>query len=616
MYRKFCYTIILIFSLFNLNTANANSDFAKLPMQFDGRVIPFDSYARTSLTFLSTKTKLSDLSAIEWFEELILDPRSAYQRPCFKILNPDLITLLELPTTAKSLYTFIEITNALNAKSELIAEVQNTEISKLATIQEQLLDLHFKHLWFYRISQTLTIFLPEFLINDQDLANELGLNQQISYLELHNKSEQIAVKIEQLINKSKLTDKDKELLTLVQSMQSFAASSNIDNIKIIPVNSDNWQSPWQYFTASDFNSNNKIFNNWHEIAKSYRLVDKAKFHSDLQLLQKNLADIIKPKTFKLLNLEFLYNQYNPLGLALFCYFISLALIFLGRLIWQNHKSSFYRSAFYVLNFGIFLHFIAIIARVVIMERPPVSTLYESIIFVAFINAILAILLQLKQRDITISVTSNIIAISLLFVAEKFNVNKDSFAVLAAVLDSNFWLGTHVLTISIGYACCLLSGCLAHIYLLMANFSKIKIDELKRLLNNIFIISLIALFFSVTGTILGGIWADQSWGRFWGWDPKENGALLICLWLIYILHCKIAKMYSDFTYAVGLAITNIIVVLAWYGVNLLNIGLHSYGFTDNIATNLFLFCSAEIAFLTMMCYFRKQKTLIQEKQTRN
>ena len=76
-----------------------------------------------------------------------------------------------------------------------------------------------------------------------------------------------------------------------------------------------------------------------------------------------------------------------------------------------------------------------------MERPPVSTLYESIIFVAFINAILAILLQLKQRDITISVTSNIIAISLLFVAEKFNVNKDSFAVLAAVLDSNFWLGT-------------------------------------------------------------------------------------------------------------------------------------------------------------------------------
>ena len=84
---------------------------------------------------------------------------------------------------------------------------------------------------------------------------------------------------------------------------------------------------------------------------------------------------------------------------------------------------------------------------------------------------------------------------------------------------------------------------------------------------------------------------------------------------YILHCKIAKMYSDFTYAIGLAITNIIVVLAWYGVNLLNIGLHSYGFTDNIATNLFLFCSAEIAFLTMMCYFRKQKITYQGKTNR-
>ena len=117
---------------------------------------------RTSLTFLSTKTKLNDLSAIEWFQELILDPKSAYQRPCFEILNPDLITLLELPAKAKSLYTFIEITNALNAKSQLIAEVQNTDISRLATIQEQLLDLHFKHLWFYRISQTLTIFLQNF----------------------------------------------------------------------------------------------------------------------------------------------------------------------------------------------------------------------------------------------------------------------------------------------------------------------------------------------------------------------------------------------------------------------------------------------------------------------
>ena len=73
---------------------------------------------------------------------------------------------------------------------------------------------------------------------------------------------------------------------LVQSMQNFAESSNIDNIKIIPISADNWQSPWQYFTASDFDANNKIFNNWHEIAKSYRLEDKAKFDSEIELLEK------------------------------------------------------------------------------------------------------------------------------------------------------------------------------------------------------------------------------------------------------------------------------------------------------------------------------------------
>ncbi|MBL6785752.1 MAG: cytochrome c biogenesis protein CcsA, partial [Rickettsiales bacterium] len=417
------------------------------------------------------------------------------------------------------------------------------------------------------------------------------------------------------LSKTELDNEDKELLNLVQSMQHFAQNSNNENIKIIPISNDEWLSPWQYFNSNNFDPNDKIFNNWHAIVKSYRSENNPKFNSKLNELKKNLIPILSLKTFQLLDLEFLYNRYSPLSLALFCYSFSLVLIFLGRLVWQDNKIKFYRFAFYTLNFGALIHFFAIIARVVIMERPPVSTLYESIIFVALINAILAILLQLKHRDITISVTSNIIAIALLFIAEKFNVNKDSFAVLAAVLDSNFWLGTHVLTISIGYACCLLTGCLAHIYLLMANFSKIKTKELKRLLNNIFIISLIALFFSVTGTILGGIWADQSWGRFWGWDPKENGALLICLWLIYILHCKIAKLYNDFIYAIGLAITNIIVVLAWYGVNLLNVGLHSYGFTDNIAINLVLFCSSEIAFLIMMYYFHKQKILSDAKQNK-
>ena len=108
-------------------------------------------------------------------------------------------------------------------------------------------------------------------------------------------------------------------------------------------------------------------------------------------------------------------------------------------------------------------------------------------------------------------------------------------------------------------------------------------------------SAVAVFFTLFGTILGGIWSDQSWGRFWGWDPKENGALLIVLWLIMMLHLRIAGLVKPIGFCFGMVFANICVALAWFGVNLLNVGLHSYGFTDNVAMNLFLFILVEFLF---------------------
>ena len=106
-------------------------------------------------------------------------------------------------------------------------------------------------------------------------------------------------------------------------------------------------------------------------------------------------------------------------------------------------------------------------------------------------------------------------------------------------------------------------------------------------------TIFALFFTLFGTILGGIWADQSWGRFWGWDPKENGALLIVMWQIMILHMRISGYIKPTGFALGMIMNNIVVVLAWFGVNLLSIGLHSYGFASGIAMNLIIFSSIEL-----------------------
>ena len=121
--------------------------------------------------------------------------------------------------------------------------------------------------------------------------------------------------------------------------------------------------------------------------------------------------------------------------------------------------------------------------------------------------------------------------------------------------------------------------------------------LDKIYKNTYILTLVALFFTLFGTILGGIWADQSWGRFWGWDPKENGALLIVMWHLMVLHMRISGIVKPLGYCFMVSLVNIIVALAWFGVNLLNVGLHSYGFTDNVANNLILFIFIELIFVS-------------------
>ena len=155
---------------------------------------------------------------------------------------------------------------------------------------------------------------------------------------------------------------------------------------------------------------------------------------------------------------------------------------------------------------------------------------------------------------------------------------------------------------------LVAGLMGHIYLIYAAIKPNDKKELTKIFNNIYGLTLMALFFTMFGTILGGIWADQSWGRFWGWDPKENGALLIVLWHLMMLHMRVSGIVKQNGFAYGVSLVNIVVAIAWFGVNLLNVGLHSYGFTDNVATNLFLFIFIELAFTSFLFFINKRRRL--------
>ena len=248
------------------------------------------------------------------------------------------------------------------------------------------------------------------------------------------------------------------------------------------------------------------------------------------------------------------------------------------------------------------------ARIYILDRPPVGTLYESVLFVSLTCAALAAIAYATTRKPLMPITGQIAALGLLAVAPTMLQNNDSLELLVAVLNTNFWLATHVLCITAGYGVCILAACMAHTYMLI-RLKNPSHESLSQLFQSIHKISLIALLLTSVGTVLGGIWADQSWGRFWGWDPKENGALLIVLWLIWIQHGRQSGSIRPLSYVAGMAALNIIVALAWFGVNLLGVGLHSYGFTSGIAEGLALFCTAEILIiLTLWLTIRKREKL--------
>jgi len=151
-------------------------------------------------------------------------------------------------------------------------------------------------------------------------------------------------------------------------------------------------------------------------------------------------------------------------------------------------------------------------------------------------------------------------------------------VMQAVLDTQFWLATHVVIIAMGYAATFLAGLLGIIYIAKGLLTRsLSSPEERRLMSRlIYGVVCFAALFSFVGTVLGGLWADDSWGRFWGWDPKENGALIIVLWNALILHALWDNLIRDRGLAVLAVAGNIMTAWSWFGVNELGVGLHAYG----------------------------------------
>ena len=240
-------------------------------------------------------------------------------------------------------------------------------------------------------------------------------------------------------------------------------------------------------------------------------------------------------------------------------------------------------------------------RCILRERPPVVSLYDTILFITGTGVMTALVLGQLTRLSLASTMGAFLGATGMFMANRYELREaatsgDTMATVQAVLDTNFWLATHVTTVTLGYAAGLLACLFAHVWLAgrFIGFRKGNTRYHRQLGRAVYGIIAFGLLFSVVGTILGGIWANDSWGRFWGWDPKENGALMICLFELAIVHARLGGYIKDFGVCVAAVLLGPVVAFSWWHVNLLGVGLHSYGFTAGIKEWLFAYYAFEIA----------------------
>ena len=284
------------------------------------------------------------------------------------------------------------------------------------------------------------------------------------------------------------------------------------------------------------------------------------------------------------------------------YVVVFLLAFLSWLAWGE---TLRRSAFALLLLSFAVHTLGLIARMWFQGRPPVTNLYSSAIFVGWVSVLLGITLERFYRNGIGSAMSAMIGFVTLIIAHHLAVQGDTLEMMRAVLDSNFWLATHVVTITVGYGSTFLAGFLASAYLIRRAWDKKWTEataaNLERMTYGVVCFS---LFFSFVGTILGGIWADQSWGRFWGWDPKENGALMIVLWNAFVLHARVGGFARRDAIMVMAVFGNVVTAFSWFGVNMLGIGLHSYGFMDKAFSWLVVFSVIQLGIMSLIIIPRR------------
>jgi ABC-type transport system involved in cytochrome c biogenesis permease subunit len=592
-------------------TAFDYSAFKEIPVLDQGRVKPLSTVAQNYLKEFYGASSLPDMNSTEWFAELIFTPDTAYNRNIFNIADPRVVDALALPRRQHHAYSYHEVGMALLQNPKAWQRLFVMPEDQLTPSQKELMNVYSETKLYGQLARSLSLFFPDFKIPAGPIAMALGVlpDTALTYDEMLSHETALDNLAKSAMQRSRdnpqlpplLRASDaRAILDLDKQLDTIADDRQNDAFKVIPPQWESekagklWYSPWGItFQGQGAPDVVKFLALWKNLVGDYRRGDTNGFLIASKAIDaESLRMAGDSASTCTLRLEVAYNDYQPFKISMGFYALAFVLV-LASLMFRGDNKFYYASAGSLL-LGFVFHGIGLLSRMIIMGRPPVTNLYASIIFVGFIVALVGMAYEWRMRNRIGVIVAAIAGLLLQFLGLSYDAEGETMGMLIAVLDTNFWLSTHVVCMTTGYACCILGALMAHIYLVlrMTRPGAPQLDELSR---NIRGIGYLALTFASVGTILGGIWADQSWGRFWGWDPKENGALLICLWLLFLAHGRMAGRLKELGYNIGMALTAVIVSLAWFGVNLLAVGLHSYGFTQGAATGLFAFIGGEILF---------------------
>ena len=560
--------------------------FGKIPVLVGGRVKPMDTVARNSLLIIHGKSTLrlangKTLSAIEWLADVLFKPTAADDYPLFVISNAEVLGLFGWEQTDRKYFSFNELAPFLKQIDE-----QGEQAEKLESVQRS-------------AYQTSVLNLRNALILNQRLKNTLRPDDANDFAkEIATYAVVIPAAGEAARHREKGEPFDKKSLDAIAAFaERYDTIANMSYMLTVPLPKGGQWQPLGATLAEALRSGeiHPLAVAYATLGDAYRNGDAATFNQRAVFIRDWFA---KEQTtaVKRTSYEFFFNHADPFTHSMYLYVLALLLACFSWLVWNRTLN---RTAFYLLLLALAVHTFGLVSRMYLQERPPVTNLYSSAIFIGWGAVIVALILERIFRDGIGSACAGAIGFITLIIAHHLAGNGDTLEMLQAVLDTNIWLATHVVVVTTGYAAMFLAGMLAMIYIIRGVFTrslqKQTADSLARMTYGVVCF---ATLFSFVGTVLGGIWADQSWGRFWGWDPKENGAVLIVLWCAIILHAR----WGGFIRPRGLMIMaifgNIVTSFSWWGVNMLGVGLHSYGFMDKEFPWLCGFIASQLALMAV------------------